>query len=72
MAGMMTGGDDNDEAGDDEDGIQFITPMIPGEPAAIRVTAVNNTQEEATLYVFADFNGDGILEPLTFDNGDPM
>ena len=69
MAGLMTGGDDDDpglatfgaceEAGDDEDGIEFVTPMVPGSQACIEVTAVNNKGEDAVLQMWVDWNGDG-------------
>ncbi|MEZ4951099.1 MAG: hypothetical protein R2784_17195 [Saprospiraceae bacterium] len=49
MAGFMTGGDDGDTGantegtcatgGDDEDGIVFATPLIPGYQACVSVTA---------------------------------
>jgi hypothetical protein len=55
-------GDDEDEDGDDEDGIQFITPLIEGYEACIRITEVDNkTDQPASLYAFADWNGDGNL-----------
>jgi hypothetical protein len=69
MAGLMSGGDDNNtgtgsngqasQCGDDEDGIQFVTPLIPGENACVRVTATNNTGAAAKLQGWIDFNGDG-------------
>ncbi|MEP6612560.1 MAG: hypothetical protein ABJA76_11765, partial [Mucilaginibacter sp.] len=54
MAGMLTGGDDNTVglavAGDcgagitdDENGVTFSSPLIPGASACLRVTAVNAT-----------------------------
>jgi len=48
-------GDDN--AGiDDEDGVTFITtPLIPGQPATVDVTA----NAGGFLYAWVDFNGDG-------------
>jgi hypothetical protein len=73
MAGLMTGGDDGDTGngtqgtctptGDDENGIQFTTPMVPGTTACIRVTAVNNTGDEAYLQGWIDFNGNGVFDP---------
>lgn len=50
--------------GDDEDGIQFLTPFVEGQLATIRVSAVNQSVNPARLYPFADFNGDGVLTPL--------
>ena len=63
-----TGGDDNtaglftdgtcDTAGDDEDGVRLLTPMIPGNEACIEVTATSTTGT-AVLNAWIDFNGDG-------------
>lgn len=60
-AGAM--GDDNDllypPPNDDEDGITFVTTLIPGQQAIIDVT--NNTVAPNTGYLkgWIDFNGDG-------------
>jgi hypothetical protein len=66
MAGLMSGGDDNNNggyneggAGDDEDGIVFESPMVPGNQACIRVTAMNMFAAPAVLQMWIDFNGDG-------------
>ncbi|MEI6882637.1 MAG: GEVED domain-containing protein, partial [Bacteroidota bacterium] len=69
MAGLMTGGDDNTAglatfgistpAGDDENGVTFLTPMIPGSTACISVTAMNMNATPAVLQMWIDFNGDG-------------
>ncbi|WP_350176305.1 GEVED domain-containing protein, partial [Phaeodactylibacter sp.] len=87
MAGLMQGGDDADAglatfgtcgtAGDDEDGIVFVTPMIPGSEACIEVTAVNNKGVDAVLQMWVDWNGDGSFdagEEVTFTstNGDAI
>ncbi|MEL6658190.1 MAG: GEVED domain-containing protein, partial [Bacteroidota bacterium] len=70
MAGMMEGGDDADPGlatfgtcvdGDDEDGIEFTHPMIPGNESCITVTAMNMTAEDAVLQVWIDWNGDGMF-----------
>lgn len=63
-----TGGDDNTAglftdgtcatAGDDEDGVRLLTPMIPGNEACIEVTATSTTGT-AVLNAWIDFNGDG-------------
>ena len=79
MAGLMTGGDDNDPGlvtfgtcdtpGDDEDGIEFVTPFIPGNEACVKVTSVNNTGSDAVLQMWVDYNGDGAFgtgEEVTF------
>ncbi len=84
MAGFMTGGDDGNTgpgtlgvstpAGDDENGISFPTPLIPGSPACVKVTARNATGSAAVLQAWVDFNGDGqfqISEQLTTGNFTP-
>ena len=43
---------------DDEDGIQFLTPLIPGTNAEIKVTA----SVDGYLNTFIDFDGDGVFE----------
>ncbi len=66
-AGMVTGGDDGILGGtivgtscaDDEDGIEFVTPFIPGQQACVAVTAHNATGNDINLYGWADWNGDG-------------
>ncbi|MEL7428075.1 MAG: SdrD B-like domain-containing protein, partial [Bacteroidota bacterium] len=85
MAGLMEGGDDADPGlasfgvcaeGDDENGIEFTHPLIPGNESCITVTAVNNTGEDAILQVWMDWNGDGMFgagEELAFvDNIIPV
>ena len=66
MAGMLIGGDDNNAggyneggAGDDENGITFLTPMIPGFQACVRVNTMNTLGGNAVLQAWIDFNGDG-------------
>lgn len=44
---------------DDEDGVEFLTPMIPGEPATIRVTVSLNGNSAGKLHAWIDFNGNG-------------
>ena len=46
-------------AGDDEDGVRLITPLIPGAEACVQVTAHNATGNVAHLYGWFDWNGDG-------------
>ncbi|MDH5521823.1 MAG: GEVED domain-containing protein, partial [Acidimicrobiia bacterium] len=48
-------GDDNDLNGDDEDGVLFLTPLVPGFSADIDVT----TSGAGFLSAFIDFNSDG-------------
>ena len=82
MAGaMMPGGDDNNNgvvvagtAGDDEDGVMLVSPLIPGATATIMVDAMNTTGSAAVLQGWIDWNGNGMFdmipnEELTFTNG---
>ena len=61
IPGAMANGD-----GSDESGVQFLTPLIPGTQAIVRFRAVNNLGAPATIYGFADFDGNGVLDPLVF------
>ena len=54
---------------DDEDGITFITPLVPGNEACVSVTAVNGTGSATNLYGFIDYNGDGDFDS---DTDDPL
>ncbi|MCR9102737.1 MAG: GEVED domain-containing protein, partial [bacterium] len=70
-SGLVTFGTCN-EADDDENGIDFITPLLPGTEACVSVTAVNNTGEDAVLQFWIDWNGDGAFGPedeVTFTTG---
>ncbi len=58
-------GDDNAGA-DDEDGIVFLTPLIPGGTATIQVTVTGGGYVSG----FMDFNGDGALTPITYTSVD--
>ncbi len=51
---ILADGDDTDEA-DDEDGVAFLTPLMPGMPAKIKVLASG----AGYLNAWMDFNGDG-------------
>ncbi len=72
MAGAMTGGDDgtaglvtfgtSTPAGDDENGVMFVSPMIPGTTATIMVDAMNMTTAPAVLQAWIDFNGNGTFQ----------
>lgn len=48
-------GDDADGAADDEDGVSFISPLLPGENAYVRVVASGTGR----LNAWIDFNDDG-------------
>jgi uncharacterized repeat protein (TIGR01451 family) len=51
-------GDDASGAPDDEDGVEFRTPLMPGAQAILRVT----TGTPGFLSAFIDFDGDGTLD----------
>ncbi|HFQ94828.1 MAG TPA: hypothetical protein ENK32_12500, partial [Anaerolineae bacterium] len=51
-------GDDND-GNDDEDGVIFLDPLIPGRDARIQVTAGS----AGYLNAWVDFNADGTMSP---------
>ena len=53
-------GDDAAGAPDDEDGVEFRTPLMPGAQAIIRVT----TGTPGFLSAFIDFDGDGALDAV--------
>ena len=48
-------GDDNNGVPDDEDGVVFTSPIIPGQAATVDVTA----SVAGVLYAWIDFNNDG-------------
>ena len=50
-------GDDTNGAPDDEDGVLFQTPLTPGRPATIQVTA----SVAGCLNAWVDWNGNGVL-----------
>ena len=58
----MALGDDNDES-DDDDGITFLTPLIPGDTAKIRVEASVLADVDAYLNAWMDFDGNGVMDP---------
>ena len=67
-------GDDASNTGsaNDEDGITFVTPLLPGYDAGISVSAINTTGSAAVLQGWIDWNGDGQLsagEELTLSGG---
>jgi hypothetical protein len=51
----LADGDDLDAEGDDEDGVQFMSLVVPGEAATVRVTA----SVAGKLNAWLDFNHDG-------------
>ena len=58
-------GDDNNPVPDDEDGIIFLGPLVPGSNAQLSFTGTNNELIPATLHMWADWNNDGTLEYVT-------
>jgi hypothetical protein len=72
MAGLMDNGDDNNASSygqpgsmgcaDDEDGITFITPVIPGYEACIEIDVVNTTGAPAVLQGWLDFDGNYVMD----------
>ena len=57
---VAAGGDDAYGA-DDEDGLTYNTPLMPGTQASINLA----TPAGGALSCFVDFDGDGVLDPLT-------
>jgi hypothetical protein len=51
----VAAGDDSD-GNDDEDGVLFITELLPGLPAKVAITS---SRDDALLDAWIDFNGDG-------------
>ncbi|OQB28039.1 MAG: Serine-aspartate repeat-containing protein D precursor [Chloroflexi bacterium ADurb.Bin180] len=52
-------GDDSNGVPDDEDGVIFATPLVPGRSATITVTA----STAGYLNAWIDFNGNGTFDP---------
>jgi len=44
---------------DDEDGVQFVTPLLPGSNATVNVTVTAASGMSAFIDAWIDFNGDG-------------
>ena len=57
-ATQANGDDANGATPDDEDGVLFLTPLIPGRTATIQVTT-RAADNEGFLSLLIDFNGDG-------------
>jgi len=56
--GINADGDDTDQTPDDEDGVQFVTPIVPGQPFDLSVT----TSAPGFLNIWLDFNGNGVFD----------
>jgi hypothetical protein len=63
--GLVTFGTPGGEG--DEDGVELMSPLIPGNEAIFRVNAVNNTGSGAVLQAWIDYNGSG-----TFEEGEAL
>lgn len=72
-----TGDDNNPTAADDEDGITFLTGLVAGSNATIRITTTLPAGQTARVNAWIDFNRDGdwgdagetILNDLPVQNG---
>ncbi len=60
-AGKTTGGDDNTETPDDEDGLNYasIPHFIVTQTTNLSIPVMNMTGSDAKLVVYIDFNKDG-------------
>ncbi|MEZ4992307.1 MAG: GEVED domain-containing protein [Saprospiraceae bacterium] len=56
----MALGDDEDE-GDDDDGVEFLTPLMPGDTAKVRVDVTIVEPTDAYLNAWIDFDGNGVM-----------
>jgi hypothetical protein len=54
-------GDDND-GNDDEDGVVFTTPLIPGQPASVNITLTDLTGVGGLLDAWIDFDHSGSFD----------
>ena len=52
-------GDDHNDGSDDEDGVEFSTPLIPGRQATVRIDLGAVTGPEWSVRGWVDFDGDG-------------
>ncbi len=59
-------GDDLDTPqSDDEDGVIFLTPLVPGQDASISISAVNDSAAMARVIIWTDWENDGVLDSVT-------
>ena len=73
----LTGAGDDGSAGlpivgtcvgnDDEDGVTWLSPLVPSRPASFQVTTSGNS----CLSLFVDFNNDGALDVPVIATGSP-
>ena len=52
-------GDDNNDGSDDEDGVEFVTSLIPGQQATIRIDLTNTTGASFGVSGHIDFDQNG-------------
>lgn len=70
-------GDDSNATSNDEDGVEFTSPIFPGSSSTVDVTISNGGQSPGFLNAWADFNLDGdwndpgeqIITELRFQDG---
>ncbi|HKK77106.1 MAG TPA: GEVED domain-containing protein, partial [Saprospiraceae bacterium] len=65
VPGLESIGDDENQIVNDEDGIIFLTPLAPGKEAQIAFSGTNNTDLPATIFMYADWENDGVLDLVT-------
>ncbi|NRB64796.1 MAG: hypothetical protein HRU40_17525, partial [Saprospiraceae bacterium] len=50
---------------DDEDGVIFLTPLVPGYDGQLSLTAVNDSASAAKVFIYTDWENDGTLDSVT-------
>ncbi|MEZ4518084.1 MAG: SdrD B-like domain-containing protein [Chloroflexota bacterium] len=60
-------GDDVNGSPDDEDGVVFLTPMVPGTTAQVEITTYA-ADDSGYLSLYIDFNGDGDFDDVGGDH----
>ena len=58
-SGDARGDDSNPATKDDEDGLELLRPLAPGETSTVRVTCTMGAEETGRLNAWIDFNGNG-------------
>ncbi|MCA9198689.1 MAG: pre-peptidase C-terminal domain-containing protein [Planctomycetales bacterium] len=57
--GNSISGEAGPSSGDDNDGVSFLSTLIPGSTASLSVSVENGTQSPGVLQGWIDFDGDG-------------
>ncbi|MFC1967998.1 GEVED domain-containing protein [Chloroflexota bacterium] len=65
---ILADGDDLGPPSDDEDGVVFTSPLIPGQNATITVTVTIVDESFAFLNAWIDFNGNVTFDHLGIEN----